>query len=332
MQNSDSLDGLLYANFNPNYKQLMVGTNTNFKIFKLNQDPIIMLHQSGLLEKGNFEIVESVDKFVFTVRSDENNKLQIWNFKEDKVIEELSFSSKILSLRVNSKYIVLCFSEEIHIFFVEPFQFVTKIPIVFNPNGVMSITNQIPYLLAYPSRNDRGEFIVYNIESHEKIKLIFDHGSAISKLQFNHSGDKIASVSVSGRFIKINDLKGKMTPVVLKRGLTKASVSLPMFSKDGKYLVCSSDKTIHVFNIEYDSDQTFIQGMIGYKAIYTIPLSKIGESICGFSEDSTRLYVMTEDGIFSKYSWDNNSKTYKFMSDIDIMEDGKDDEASDAWI
>lgn len=220
MQISYPLDGVLYANFTSNQKLLTIGTTYNFKIFKLNQDPIDLLYQSGnyfnnfhsvyltfsypfffiLLdpsEKSNFEIVESIDKLVFTVSSDENNKLKIWNYKDGKVIDELSFSSQILSLRANSKYTVLCFTEEIHIFYTDPFQFVTKISISYNPLGVIALTHNEPHLLAYPSRNDRGEFIVYNIESHEKMNLIYDHSTPISKLQFNYSCDKIASVSVT---------------------------------------------------------------------------------------------------------------------------------------
>lgn len=147
--------------------------------------------------KSNFEIVESIDKLAFTVCSEENNKLRIWNCKEGKVKDELSFSSQILSIRVNSKYTVLCFSDEIHIFYTDPFQFITKISISYNPLGVIALTHKEPHLLAYPSRNDRGEYIVYDIESHEKVNLIYDHSTPISKLQFNHTCDKIASVSVT---------------------------------------------------------------------------------------------------------------------------------------
>lgn len=118
---------------------------------------------------------------------------------------------------------------------------------------------------------------------------------------------------------------------MLKRGYTKASVSLPSFSVDGRFLACSSEKTVHVFDISMGSNQTYIQGVIGYRAKCIISLPKKVESICGFSDDSTRLYIATSEGIFSKYSWDSNSNTFKFMSDCNL-EEMKDDEASDAWI
>lgn len=95
-------------------------------------------------------------------------------------------------------------------------------------------------------------------------------------------------------------------------------------------MACSSDKSVHVFDIQ-GSNQTYIQGVVGNRAMCVIPLQKKVESICGFSEDSTRLYIATGEGIFSKYSWDSNSQTFKFMSDCN-MDEMKDDEASDAWI
>lgn len=74
---------------------------------------------------------------------------------------------------------------------------VAKLRTVQNIRGVVSMTHSEPFLIAFPSRSDRGDFTIYDLESFDYIQNFSEHESPIKYLQFDHSCNRIASVSLS---------------------------------------------------------------------------------------------------------------------------------------
>ena len=72
-------------------------------------------------------------------------------------------------------------------------------------------------------------------------------------MTFNHDGTKLASASEKGTLIRIFNVDLGLCIQELRRGVPKADIYSINFSKDGKWIACSSDKgTIHIFCTKND--------------------------------------------------------------------------------
>lgn len=123
--------------------------------------------------------------------------LQVWNTKQGRVMHETSYSSRVLAVRVNEKYLLVCLEQDIIVYRIDSLKPVAKLRTSKNPRGVVAMTTNEPYLIAFPTRSDRGDFTIYDLESFDYINEYAEHESPIKHLQFDHTSSKIASVSLS---------------------------------------------------------------------------------------------------------------------------------------
>jgi len=172
-----------------------------------------------------------------------------------------------------------------------------KYSTISNPKGLCALSVKDKFIIVIPY-TEKGKLRVENI-SDEKSIIITAHENGIQCFCLNMDGSLIATASEKGTLIRIWDVNSGDKLQELRRGKDKAIIYSIAFSKDSKFLCCSSDKgTIHVFNVsvvlnnkeeEIKQNRTSTFGFLGgyFKSQWSFAWYNGPEvpSICCFGDD-----------------------------------------------
>uniref|UniRef100_A0A803W9W7 WD repeat domain, phosphoinositide interacting 1 n=1 Tax=Ficedula albicollis TaxID=59894 RepID=A0A803W9W7_FICAL len=232
-------------------------------------------------------------------------QMNVYHFKKGTEICNYSYSSKILSIRLNRQRLVVCLEESIYIHNIKDMKLLkTILDTPPNTTGLCALSiNHANSYLAYPGSATSGEIALYD-------------------------GNTLGTV------IRVFSIPGGQKLYEFRRGMKRyVNISSLVFSMDSQFLCASSNtETVHIFKLEHLTDSrpeepptwsgymgkmfqaatnylpAQVSGMMSQdRAFATVRLNISGQrNICALStiQKLPRLLVTTSDGHLYIYNLD----------------------------
>ncbi|ORY56214.1 WD40 repeat-like protein [Neocallimastix californiae] len=352
---SNKQDSGLFISFNQDFSCLSVGSNNGYQIYNCDPFGRCFSRYTEDLGIGIVEMLFSTSLVAIVGTGERMNssqrRLLIANTKRNSTICELSFASSVLAIKINRKNIVVVLEEFIYIYDIGNMHLLETIDTCPNPNALCSLSpSPDKCYLAYPTGTTlSGELVVYDVNQMQKVCIITAHKNALSCIQFNYSGELIATASDKGTIIRVYKSNNADLLYQFRRGTYSAHIYSLSFDLTNTFLGVSSDSdTIHIFrlgeNKNNNSDESNVKTSLinGVKnkvssllipdAVNTIfepqrdfafaklPIQSKGiKNICAISKNS-QVMVAVENGKFYHYNLDTEqggecilSREYSFI-------------------
>ncbi|XP_024147123.1 WD repeat domain phosphoinositide-interacting protein 1 isoform X1 [Oryzias melastigma] len=243
------------ASFNQDSTSLAVGTRTGYKIFSLSTvEKLECIYENA--EVPDVFIVERLfsSSLVVVVSSATPQRMNIYHFKKGTEICNYSYSSNILSVKLNRQWLVVCLEESIYIHNIKDMKLIqTLVNMPPNPSGLCALSiNNSNSFLAYPGSATTGEIVVYGANTLSTVAVISAHDAPLAALTFNTSATKLASASERGTVIRVFSIPEGLRLFEFRRGMKRyVSIRSLSFSLDALFLCASSNtETVHIFRLE----------------------------------------------------------------------------------
>ncbi|XP_037260761.1 WD repeat domain phosphoinositide-interacting protein 1 isoform X1 [Falco rusticolus] len=323
--------------YNQDCTSLAIGTTTGYRLFSLSSvDQLDQVHESN--EIPDVYIVERLfsSSLVVVVSHARPQQMNVYHFKKGTEICNYSYSSNILSIRLNRQRLVVCLEESIYIHNIKDMKLLkTIMDTPPNTTGLCTLSiNHANSYLAYPGSATSGEIALYDGNTLKTACTIPAHDGPLAALAFNSTGSKLASASEKGTVIRVFSIPGGQKLYEFRRGMKRyVNISSLVFSMDSQFLCASSNtETVHIFKLEHLTDSrpeepptwsgymgkmfqaatnylpAQVSGMMNQdRAFATVRLNISGQrNICALStiQKLPRLLVTTSDGHLFIYNLD----------------------------
>ncbi|XP_063574989.1 WD repeat domain phosphoinositide-interacting protein 1 isoform X3 [Pongo abelii] len=241
--------------FNQDCTSLAIGTKAGYKLFSLSSvEQLDQVHGSN--EIPDVYIVERLfsSSLVVVVSHTKPRQMNVYHFKKGTEICNYSYSSNILSIRLNRQRLLVCLEESIYIHNIKDMKLLkTLLDIPANPTGLCALSiNHSNSYLAYPGSLTSGEIVLYDGNSLKTVCTIAAHEGTLAAITFNASGSKLASASEKGTVIRVFSVPDGQKLYEFRRGMKRyVTISSLVFSMDSQFLCASSNtETVHIFKLE----------------------------------------------------------------------------------
>jgi len=349
-------DSGLFISFNQDFSCLSVGSKNGYRIYNCDPFGKCFSQYKEDLGIGIVEMLFSTSLVAIVGTGEKMNssqrRLLIANTKRNSTICELSFASSILAIKINRKSIVVVLEEFIYIYDIGNMHLLETIDTCPNPNALCSLSpSPDKCYLAYPTGTTlSGELVVYDAIQMQKVCIITAHKSALNCIQFNYSGELIATASEKGTIIRVYKSNNADLLYQFRRGTYPARIYSLSFDLTDTFLGVSSDSdTVHIFRLGENKNNnakepnsrkmSLINGVKNRMSSLLIPdtintifepqrdfafakipmQSKGTKNICAIGKNS-QVMVAVEDGKFYQFSLDTEqggecvlTKEYSFI-------------------
>ncbi|XP_059237100.1 WD repeat domain phosphoinositide-interacting protein 1 [Mustela nigripes] len=242
--------------FNQDCTSLAIGTKAGYKLFSLSSvEQLDQVHGSN--EIPDVYIVERLfsSSLVVVVSHMKPRQMNVYHFKKGTEICNYSYSSNILSIRLNRQRLLVCLEEAIYIHNIKDMKLLkTILDIPANPTGLCALSiNHSNSYVAYPGSLTTGEIVLYDGHSLKTVCTIAAHEGTLAAITFNASGSKLASASEKGTVIRVFSVPDGQKLYEFRRGMKRyVTISSLVFSMDSQFLCASSNtETVHIFKLEH---------------------------------------------------------------------------------
>ncbi|XP_044305451.1 WD repeat domain phosphoinositide-interacting protein 1 isoform X1 [Varanus komodoensis] len=330
-------EALTCFSYNQDCTSLAIGTKTGYKLFSLSSvEQLDQVHESN--EIPDVYIVERLfsSSLVVVVSRSKPRQMNVYHFKKGTEICNYSYSSDILSIRLNRQRLIVCLEESIYIHNIKDMKLLkTILDTPLNSTGLCALSiNHSNSYLAYPGSTTVGEIVLYDGNNLRDVCSISAHDGPLAALAFNSTGSKLASASEKGTVFRVFSIPEGQKLYEFRRGVKRyVNISSLVFSMDSQFLCASSNtETVHIFKLEHLTDSrpeeppswsgymgrmfmaatnylpSQVSGMmIQDRAFATVRLNISGpRNICALStiQKLPRLLVTTSDGHLYLYNLD----------------------------
>lgn len=191
-----------------------------------------------------------------------DNTVVIWDDSQKKFVLELTFSSKVLAVRLRQDQIIVAEKNQIHCFSIpKNIKKLFTVSTRNNPTGlfeVSSYTSSERQLLCFPGHRIGSIQIVdlANCEPGASSSPVYvnAHENEIAYMAMNQQSTLLATASQKGTLIRVFDTTSPYRVfqiVELRRGADVATLYCVNFSPNSDFLCASSDKgTVHIFALK----------------------------------------------------------------------------------
>uniref|UniRef100_A0A8D1SCF0 WD repeat domain phosphoinositide-interacting protein 1 n=1 Tax=Sus scrofa TaxID=9823 RepID=A0A8D1SCF0_PIG len=242
--------------FNQDCTSLAIGTKAGYKLFSLSSvEQLDQVHGSN--EIPDVYIVERLfsSSLVVVVSHTKPRQMNVYHFKKGTEICNYSYSSNILSIRLNRQRLLVCLEESIYIHNIKDMKLLkTILDIPANPTGLCALSiNHSNSYVAYPGSLTTGEIVLYDGHSLKTLCTIAAHEGTLAAIAFNAAGSKLASASEKGTVIRVFSVPEGQKLYEFRRGMKRyVTISSLVFSMDSQFLCASSNtETVHIFKLEH---------------------------------------------------------------------------------
>ncbi|KAF3817326.1 hypothetical protein GH733_011726 [Mirounga leonina] len=242
--------------FNQDCTSLAIGTKAGYKLFSLSSvEQLDQVH--GSTEIPDVYIVERLfsSSLVVVVSHTKPRQMNVYHFKKGTEICNYSYSSNILSIRLNRQRLLVCLEEAIYIHNIKDMKLLkTILDTPANPTGLCALSiNHSNSYVAYPGSLTTGEIVLYDGHSLKTVCTIAAHEGTLAAITFNASGSKLASASEKGTVIRVFSVPDGQKLYEFRRGMKRyVTISSLVFSMDSQFLCASSNtETVHIFKLEH---------------------------------------------------------------------------------
>ncbi|XP_027424189.1 WD repeat domain phosphoinositide-interacting protein 1 isoform X2 [Zalophus californianus] len=212
--------------FNQDCTSLAIGTKAGYKLFSLSSvEQLDQVH--GSTEIPDVYIVERLfsSSLVVVVSHTKPRQMNVYHFKKGTEICNYSYSSNVLSIRLNRQRLLVCLEEAIYIHNIKDMKLLkTILDIPANPTGLCALSiNHSNSYVAYPGSLTTGEIVLYDGHSLKTVCTIAAHEGTLAAITFNASGSKLASASEKVRDNQLARVQHGLTvPLCLKQHRDRA--------------------------------------------------------------------------------------------------------------
>ncbi|XP_033294264.1 WD repeat domain phosphoinositide-interacting protein 1 isoform X4 [Orcinus orca] len=249
-------EALSCFSFNQDCTSLAIGTKSGYKLFSLSSveqlDPV-----HGSNDIPDVCIVERLfsSSLVVVVSHAKPRQMNVYHFKKGTEICSYSYSSNVLSIRLNRQRLLVCLEESIYIHNIKDMKLLkTILDIPPNPTGLCALSiNHSNSYVAYPGSRTTGEIVLYDGHALKTVCTIAAHEGALAAIAFNASGSRLASASEKGTVIRVFSVPDGQKLYEFRRGMKRyVTISSLAFSMDSQLLCASSNtETVHIFKLEH---------------------------------------------------------------------------------
>ncbi|XP_056673241.1 WD repeat domain phosphoinositide-interacting protein 1 isoform X3 [Monodelphis domestica] len=180
--------------------------------------------------------------------------MNVYHFKKGTEICNYSYSSNILSIRLNRQRLLVCLEESIYIHNIKDMKLLkTILDIPINPTGLCALSiNHSNSYLAYPGSLTTGEIVLYDGNTLKTVCTIPAHDGPLAAITFNSVGSKLASASEKGTVIRVFSVPEGQKLYEFRRGMKRyVTINSLVFSMDSQFLCASSNtETVHIFKLD----------------------------------------------------------------------------------
>ncbi|XP_068932669.1 WD repeat domain phosphoinositide-interacting protein 1 isoform X2 [Petaurus breviceps papuanus] len=247
--------GLSCFSFNQDRTSLAIGTKTGYRLFSLSSvEHLDQVHESS--EIPDVYIVERLfsSSLVVVVSHTKPRQMNVYHFKKGTEICNYSYSSNILSIRLNRQRLLVCLEESIYIHNIKDMKLLkTILDIPVNPTGLCALSiNHSNSYLAYPGSLTTGEIVLYDGNTLKTVCTIPAHDGPLAAFTFNSVGSKLASASEKGTVIRVFSVPEGQKLYEFRRGMKRyVNINSLVFSMDSQFLCASSNtETVHIFKLD----------------------------------------------------------------------------------
>lgn len=294
-------------------------TNTSIKIIQ-------SYYQTNLFAINTFNTENSPSSHLEIKKEKKSHILTLFNMNTNKKYSEFIFHNKIRNVLITKSNLVVIFKTKAYIYDLFSYENIDVFNTYQNPNGIFAITQSEQshnIIVAYP--DEAKGFVRIKDYRTSSTMLVFIDETGISALDLTQN--LLAVAALDGVNIKIIAVSTGEVVQLLKRGIGDAYVNQVLFDNKGVMLAATSSKgTVHIWSINQINNRESVQdtivdnissnvfGRIVKKNNMTI-LNKIffgkiskeeksfaqmhlneSMSICAFSENSEKLYVIGISG------------------------------------
>uniref|UniRef100_A0A2K6A6B4 WD repeat domain phosphoinositide-interacting protein 2 n=1 Tax=Mandrillus leucophaeus TaxID=9568 RepID=A0A2K6A6B4_MANLE len=231
--------------FNQDCTSLAIGTKAGYKLFSLSSvEQLDQVHGSN--EIPDVYIVERLfsSSLVVVVSHTKPRQMNVYHFKKGTEICNYSYSSNILSIRLNRQRLLVCLEESIYIHNIKDMKLLkTLLDIPANPTAGQRREK---------GEKRKGEIHLPSSTSSKTVCTIAAHEGTLAAIAFNASGSKLASASEKGTVIRVFSVPDGQKLYEFRRGMKRyVTISSLVFSMDSQFLCASSNtETVHIFKLE----------------------------------------------------------------------------------
>ncbi|XP_041491588.1 WD repeat domain phosphoinositide-interacting protein 1 isoform X2 [Microtus oregoni] len=287
--------------FNQDCTSLAIGTKAGYKLFSLSSvEQLDQVHGSN--EIPDVYIVERLfsSSLVVVVSHTKPRQMNVYHFKKGTEICNYSYSSNILSIRLNRQRLLVCLEESIYIHNIKDMKLLkTLLDIPSNPTGLCALSiNHSNSYLAYPGSQTTGEIVLYDGNSLKSVCTIAAHEGTLAAITFNSSGSKLASASEKGTVIRVFSVPDGQKLYEFRRGMKSRPEEPSTWSGYmGKMFMAATNYLPAQVSDMMNQDRAFATGRLNFSG---------QKNICTLStiQKLPRLLVASTDGHLYIYNVD----------------------------
>lgn len=276
---------LNYCYIDQKNKLINYATKTAFYLFSI--IPYNKIVSNQFLFPANFSINKGKSNIFFIICK--NQELNIWDEKEKKILNTISYEHKITDILLSTSYFILVFTNSIIIYDYQ-LKEKKKIPFLDNQSKYF-IQNDIFYYIF--------ENILYsfNISKSETTKIHENMNTDFFIV--NHSNELIAFSTKKGTIINLLCLNTNKITKQFWRGYDPVTILNMDFDYKMNYLLVTNNKgTIHIFEI--NSETSYFNFFIYSKFKFYIKKkyfysSFVDDNIVIIDDDNVYLLNITDD-------------------------------------
>lgn len=222
-----------------------------------------------------------------------NEKVHIWNTKENKDICELTFNENVTGLYLCPRILLVVLTESVCVYDIQKERAMAEEVTTKNPCGAADIAVLGESVVYAICGLQAGHVIVSEYKSSMQPLNFEAHQHPVSVIKFSPDASLIATASELGTIIRIFDsVTGSQLSVFRRGAISSRVLSLAFSPYNSSLIAVSANGTIHLFNTEIKS-----QSIIGDppRAISKLKIdqTKLVDSVFRCENE---IYVVTSTG------------------------------------
>ncbi|XP_052180793.1 autophagy-related protein 18b isoform X1 [Diospyros lotus] len=262
MANQFSSYPILCASFNQDNSCVAIGTRHGFRIFDSSTGRL--LYERAI---GAFIIVEMLysSNLLAIVGAGEQpalspRRLCLFNTTTRNALQELTFLTSVLVVRLNRKRLIVVLQEKTFIYDVNNLNILDTIDTVPNLKGLSAFSPCLDgCFLALPASTTKGSMLVYNVMELQSHCEIDAHQSPLAAMVLSSNGVYIATASEQGTIIRVHLVSEATKSYSFRRGTYPSTIYSLSFGPSKELpnilVATSSSGSIHAFSLGFAINQ-----------------------------------------------------------------------------
>ncbi|GLI62273.1 hypothetical protein VaNZ11_004880 [Volvox africanus] len=255
-----SKSGVLHISFNQDCTCVALGSQQGVHIYNVDTHKLCYRYAIGAVSIVEMLFCTSLVGFVGAGEQPAltPRKLTVMNTSTSRTIQELSYPTSIMAVRMNRQRLVVMTSRRVQVYSMSNLACLRAIDMEEGQMGgccALTCCHE-PNLLALPTSSATGTVRIYDLaqEGGNVLSEVRAHQTPVTLMSWSADGSLLATASAKGTLIRVHRMPSAARSHSFRRGAMSAIIQSMAFGPVGhsmQLLVASSSHgTIHVFRIE----------------------------------------------------------------------------------